>query len=60
MVEKTLEDGKKSGEFKSVETPKIKSLLIMTNLAAGVQLARITGPADFKIIEDVIQHQLKG
>ncbi len=60
MVEKTLKDGKTSGEFIFSESPKIKSLLIMTNLAAGVQLARITGPEDFKIIEDGIQNQLKG
>lgn len=58
MVEKTLHEGKTIGEFNFDETPRVKSLLIMTNLAAGVQLARITGPADFKIIEEVIQSQI--
>jgi len=31
----------------------------MTNLAAGVQLARITGEEDFKIIATAIVKQLK-
>jgi len=50
MVEKVLQQGKKNGELDFPETARVKSLLIMTNLAAGVQLARITGKKDYMAI----------
>lgn len=59
MVEQTLAAGKKSGEFSFYEPPKIQTLLLMTNLAAGVQLARITGKKDYDTIRKAIIRQLK-
>ncbi len=59
MVEKVLKEGKKKGEFHFTETPRIKSLLIMTNLAAGVQLARITGQKDYTSICNSIVRQME-
>jgi AcrR family transcriptional regulator len=50
MVEKVLQQGKRSGELDFPETARTKSLLIMTNLAAGVQLSRITGKKDYMAI----------
>ena len=38
LVEKVLREGKKKGELNFSETARVKSILIMTNLAAGVQL----------------------
>lgn len=56
MVAHTLEEGRDKGELVFSETPKVKSLLMMTNLAAGVQLARITGENVFKdIAQSIIQ-----
>lgn len=60
MVEETLTAGKRSGEFHFAETPKTQTLLLMTNLAAGVQLARITGKKDYDTIKRAIIRQLKG
>jgi len=50
MVEKVLQQGRRNGEFIFSETARTKSLMIMTNLAAGVQLARITGEKDYRAI----------
>lgn len=58
LVEKTLQEGKKSGEFSFSESARTKTLLIMTNLSAGVQLARITGKKDFETIRKSILKQL--
>jgi len=58
MVERTLQEGREEGLFRFNETPGVRALLIMTNLAAGVQLARITGKADFIAIEQAIVDQL--
>ncbi|MBN8685694.1 MAG: TetR/AcrR family transcriptional regulator [Chitinophagales bacterium] len=58
MVEGVLRDGKKKGEFSFPETPRVRALLMMTNLAAGVQLARITGQKDYKAICNSLVKQL--
>ncbi|TDO27102.1 TetR/AcrR family transcriptional regulator [Sediminibacterium goheungense] len=59
LVEQTLVAGKKTGEFTFSEVPKTQTLLVMTNLAAGVQLARITGKRDYDTIKKAIIRQLK-
>ncbi len=58
LVEKTLQEGKKNGEFTFTESARVQTLLIMTNLSAGVQLARITGKKDFETIRKTILKQL--
>ena len=58
LVEKTLQEGKKNGEFTFPESARVQTLLIMTNLSAGVQLARITGKKDFETIRKTIIKQL--
>lgn len=58
LVEKILQEGKKTGEFTFKESARAQTLLIMTNLAAGVQLARITGKKDFETIRKSIVKQL--
>lgn len=60
LIEQTLAAGKKSGEFVFQETPRTQTLLLVTNLAAGVQLARITGQKDYNTIKKAIIRQLKG
>ncbi len=60
LVEKTLQEGKKKGEFHFTESAKTQALLIMTNLAAGVQLSRITGKQDYSFIRKAIVRQVKG
>jgi AcrR family transcriptional regulator len=59
MVEQALKEGKKSGDIFFEETARTQALLIMTNVAAGVQLARITGAKDFEAIKKAILKQLK-
>ncbi|TAH00342.1 MAG: TetR/AcrR family transcriptional regulator [Sphingobacteriales bacterium] len=54
LVEKTLAAGKRNGSFAFTETAKNQTMLLMTNLAAGVQLARITGKKDFENIRKSI------
>lgn len=58
MVEKVLKEGKANGEFSFNDTAKTQSLLIMTNLAAGVQLSRITGQKDYTAICKSILKQI--
>lgn len=58
LVEKILHEGKKKGEFRFSESSRVQTLLIMTNLSAGVQLARITGKKDFDTIRKSIFKQL--
>ena len=59
MVEKILGDGKKTGELSFRESARTQALLIMTNLAAGVQLARISGKNDYDAIKRALIRQLK-
>lgn len=59
LVEQTLAAGKKTGEFQFDESPRVQTLLVMTNLAAGVQLARITGKKDYDTIKKALIRQLK-
>lgn len=59
MVEKVLKEGKANGEFNFSETPHTQSLLLMTNLAAGVQLSRITGQKDYAAICRSIMKQIE-
>jgi hypothetical protein len=59
MVEQTLAEGKRKGELVFTEPPKTQALLIMTNLAAGVQLARISGKKDYEAIRKAIIRQVK-
>lgn len=59
MVEQTLAEGKKRGELHFEESARTRALLIMTNLAAGVQLARISGKADYEAIRKALIKQLK-
>jgi len=58
MVEKVLKEGRTNGEFDFPETARTQSLLIMTNLAAGVQLSRITGQKDYAAICKSIMKQI--
>ena len=60
MVEKVLKEGKAKGDFNFSETPYNQGLLIMTNLAAGVQLSRITGRKDYAAICRGIMKQISG
>lgn len=59
MVEKTLLEGKRNGEFNFTESARTQALLLMTNLAAGVQLARIVGKKDYQAIRKALIRQLK-
>jgi AcrR family transcriptional regulator len=59
LVEQTLKEGKNKGELSFEEPARVQALLIMTNLAAGVQLARITGKKDFDAIRKALLKQLK-
>ncbi len=58
LVEKILQEGKKKGDFNFRESARTQTLLIMTNLSAGVQLARITGKKDFETIRKTILKQV--
>lgn len=60
LVEKVLKEGKKNGELHFSESARVRSILIMTNLAAGVQLARITGQQDYTAICKSLLKQLAG
>ncbi|MBI2283191.1 MAG: TetR/AcrR family transcriptional regulator [Bacteroidetes bacterium] len=60
LVEKTLLEGKKKGEFHFTVPARTQALLIMTNLAAGVQLARISGKQDYVKIRKALLGQVKG
>ena len=58
MVEKILHEGKKKGELDFPESAKTQALLMMTNLAAGVQLARISGKNDYEAIKRSLVRQI--
>jgi len=49
-----LAEGKKNGEFHFEESAHTKALLIVTNLLAGLQLARINGRQSFEVIRNSI------
>ena len=59
MIEKILQDGKKNGELHFPESARTRTLLLLTNLAAGVQLARIAGKKDYESIRKAALNQLK-
>ncbi|MEI8075698.1 MAG: TetR/AcrR family transcriptional regulator, partial [Bacteroidota bacterium] len=59
MVEQVLAEGKKKGEVHFNETARTQALLLMTNLAAGVQLARISGKKDYDTIRKALIRKLK-
>jgi TetR/AcrR family transcriptional regulator, transcriptional repressor for nem operon len=60
LVEKVLKEGKKKGAFHFNESARVRAMLIMTNLAAGVQLARITSQKDYTAICNSLVKQLTG
>ncbi len=55
----TLAEGLKNKEFQFEETPRTKALLIITNMLAATQLARITSGKDFTTIRAAILKSLK-
>jgi TetR/AcrR family transcriptional regulator, transcriptional repressor for nem operon len=46
-----LKEGRSTGEFHYEGTPQAKALMIITNLLAGLQLARISGRQTFELIK---------
>ena len=54
-----LSEGLKSKELSFQEPPKTKALLIITNMLAATQLARITGAKDFNLIRTTVFNSLK-
>ncbi|RYD54636.1 MAG: TetR/AcrR family transcriptional regulator [Sphingobacteriales bacterium] len=54
LVTTILADGKKNGEFRFKEVPKVKAMLVITNLLAGLQIERITGKDEFTVIQQSI------
>lgn len=54
-----LNEGKASGEFTFKEDARTKALLIITNMIAGLQVARVTGQQDYKAIEKAVFEGLK-
>ncbi|MBL7758784.1 MAG: hypothetical protein JNL59_15350, partial [Chitinophagaceae bacterium] len=59
MVEKVLLEGKRNKQFHFTGSARTQTLLIMTNLAAGAQLSRITGKDDYLAICKGILQQVK-
>jgi AcrR family transcriptional regulator len=59
MMEKTLQEGKRNGEFNFTESIRTQALLIMTNLSAGVQMARISGKKDYEAIKKALFRQVR-
>ncbi len=59
MIEKILLEGKRKGELHFEESARTRTLLLLTNLAAGVQLARISGKKDYDAIRKAAISQLK-
>lgn len=54
-----LKDGKRKKLFAFNETPRVRALLILTNMAAGLQFARVTGKEDFYVLKRAVLNQLK-
>ncbi len=59
MIEKILQEGKRKGELDFPESARTRTLMILTNLAGGVQLARIAGKKDYASIRKAVLNQLK-
>jgi len=53
-----LEEGRNSNVFKFEGPPRTKAIMIIGNMLSIVQLARLTGNKDFKIIKDTIKQEL--
>lgn len=51
MLVTILKWGKENGEFYFAEQPEVKSVLLITNLLAVVQLERITGKDEFTVVQ---------
>jgi TetR/AcrR family transcriptional repressor of nem operon len=58
-VSSILVEGRKDGSFYFEESGRTKALMIVTNMLAAVQLARITGEKDFQQIKSTILKDLK-
>lgn len=58
-VSSILVEGRKDGSFHFEGAARTKALLIVTNMLAAVQLARITGEKDFQQIKSTILKELK-
>ena len=54
-----LKEGKDNKEFNFKEEPRTKALLAITNMIAGLQVARVTGQQDYKTIEQAVIAGLK-
>ncbi len=54
-----LKEGKKKGEFNFKEKPRTKALLVITNMIAALQVARVTGQQDYRTIEKAVIEGLK-
>lgn len=54
-----LQEGKDNKEFIFKEEARIKALLIITNMIAGLQVARVTGQQDYRAIEHAVFAGLK-
>lgn len=54
-----LKSGRSKNVFSFLVEPRTKALMILTSLMAGLQIARITSPADFQAIVRGIAKELK-
>lgn len=54
-----LEEGKQKNYFSFDTSADTKALMIITNLIAGLQLARVMGKSDFQLIKDGILNGLR-
>lgn len=57
-VTQLLGDGKEAGIFEFAQKPEQKALMIITNLAAGLQLARLIGEQAYRQIVEGIKSDL--
>ena len=53
-----LKNGKKKNYFHFSTSPEVKALMIITNLIAGLQIARIMHKSDFQLIKSGILREL--
>jgi len=49
-----LKSGKKNNEFTNTDAPSVSARIILTNMLAATQLARVTGNDDFNTVKDQI------
>ncbi|HVD96713.1 MAG TPA: TetR/AcrR family transcriptional regulator [Cytophagaceae bacterium] len=54
-----LKEGKKKKQFSFVTTPETKALMILSNMIAGLQMARVMNRSDFQTIRNGILKELK-